>query len=331
MNEQVFAQKREPDWARLSSLCDRAEASPAKLEFSELREFVELYRRASADLATARTQSTNPALINDLNDLVARAYGLLYRAPRKPFWRALLDSLAFGAQAMRRRKGLVLATCACFFLAAAGAFLLQRYVPQTREFFVPPGFESSFEGWRSGKFEERLGGQSFAATGFYASNNPRASLVTGAVGAGTFGIYSVILILTNGALLGTLVHELAPLGHVDFLLSSIAPHGVPELQGIFIAGAAGVLFGWAFLSPGRRTRGAALREVAKDGIALLSISIVLMFIAAPIEGFFSFHPSVPGWAKTSFATVSLISWIAFWSFYGLTDEERARRATRKPQ
>jgi uncharacterized membrane protein SpoIIM required for sporulation len=320
MNEQGFVDRRISEWQRLTELCDRAEGSPSRLSAAEMREFVRLYRRVSTDLSIARTRSTNLSLAEYLNGLAGRAYGILYRAPRKPFWKSIGASVMLAAQTFRRRLVFVLISAAIFVGAGVFAFVALNAVPETRDYFIPAGFESAFDHWKSGRHQPREGGMDFAATGFYASNNPRAAIITGAIGAGTFGFGSIWLLWTNGALIGTLSHEVAPLGHLDFLYSSILPHGVPELSGIILAGAAGLLFGWALINPGRRSRGDALRAVSRDGVTLLATSVVLMFIAAPIEGFFSFNPLVPGWAKMMFATVEAIAWAVFWTSYGRRED-----------
>lgn len=77
------------------------------------------------------------------------------------------------------------------------------------------------------------------------------------------------------------------------------------------------------IAPGRRPRGEALREAGRDAIVLLATSVVLMFIAAPIEGFFSFNPSVPVWAKVALATGSAVGWTFFWTGYGREAEPPA--------
>jgi uncharacterized membrane protein SpoIIM required for sporulation len=322
MNEQTFVDRRETDWQRLTKLCDRADVSPSHLQAEEIREIVRLYRRVSTDLSVARTKSNNVQLIEFLNDLTARAYGILYREPRKPFLKSLLNAIALSAQTVRRCRWFILTSAILFFGSGILAYVMLSVMPQMRDFFVQPGFESSFEGWKSGKFTDRTGSESVMMTGFYASNNPRAAILTGAVGAGSFGIGSVYLVVTNGALIGTLAHEVAPRGHLDFLFSSISPHGVPELTGLIISGACGLLLGYALINPGRRKRGDALRAVGRDAMVLLVTSVVLMFIAAPIEGFFSFNPYVPGYAKLIFAGVSFVAWMFFWSSFGKDPAER---------
>src|SRR5690242_12888435 len=115
MNEVAFVNKRESDWKRLTQLSDAGEVSVAKLRSEEFHEFIRLYRRVSTDLATARTQSNNIQLINFLNDVVARAYGILYRSPRRSIARWLLDWLELTAQTVRRRQWFVLASFVAVF------------------------------------------------------------------------------------------------------------------------------------------------------------------------------------------------------------------------
>jgi len=316
MNEQNFVDRRQSDWNRLTLLCDRAESGIKSLSGMELREFVKLYRRASTDLALARTKSTNTPLISYLNDLAGRAYGILYRTPRRPFLKTIVDAIAVSAQTVRRNKWFVLTSATIFFGSAFFCAGLVSWVPDVKDKLVPAGMEEVFKGWKKGKFDERTSSQSSMMAGFYASNNPRTSIITGSVGAGSFGLISVYLLFSNGSLLGVLGHEMASVGKLGFLISSIAPHGVPELSGIIVSGSTGLLLGYAVINPGRRRRGAALAMVGKDAIVLLATSVVLMFIAAPIEAFFSFQPTVPQWLKAGVAIVSICAWAAFWTSFG---------------
>jgi uncharacterized membrane protein SpoIIM required for sporulation len=325
MNEQAFVEKREEDWQRLTKLCDIADSGATRLSADQVQEFVRVYRRVSTDLASVRTQSSNTVLIDFLNDLVGRAYGTLYRAPRAPLWASIMNGVTLSAQTFRRNRWFVFVSAMIFFSSGFLSYLLLRVVPDTREIFVPRQMEASFAQWKQGSFSERSSSESIAMTGFYAQNNPRTAIIAGAVGAGTFGMMSIYLLFQNGAVIGSLAHEVEPAGKLDFLFSSITPHGVPELSGIIVSGAAGLLLGWALINPGRRTRARALHEVGKDAVVLLSTSVILMFIAAPIEGFFSFNPTVPGFAKVTVAVISVCAWAAFWSRFGLSDEEQAAR------
>lgn len=316
MNEVLFVEQREPDWQRLNLLTAKADSSPANLRQDELEEFVRLYKRVSADLARVRTRSANVELIEFLNDLCAKAYGVLYRAPRPNVWSAILGGIKSSAQTVRRRWKAVALSTGLFIASGIFAYSSLKLAPQTREYYIPAGWADTFRSWREGTMPERGLGESLAMTGFYMGNNPRAAIATGAIAAGTFGVGSAYLVYFNGGLIGSLVHEVEPAGRVGYLFARILPHGVTELSGLFLSGAAGFVMGGALLMPGRRSRGDALRIAAKDGLTLLITSIVMMFIAAPIEGFFSFNPAVPTTLKILFATASAVAWAFFWIGFG---------------
>src|SRR5438309_1505206 len=138
MNEVAFKAKRESDWQRLTHLCDAAEVSPSKLKGEEFHEFIRLYRRVSADLAAARTYSNNIQLISFLNDVTARAYGILYRSPRRSLFRSLVDAIELSAQTVRRCKWFAFASFLIFICSGLFSFLVQDWQPQTRSVFIPP-------------------------------------------------------------------------------------------------------------------------------------------------------------------------------------------------
>lgn len=326
MNEMAFVAKREEDWRRLTLLCDRADISVRNLRPEELQEFVKLYRRISADLALVRTKSTNLQLIDFLNDLAGRAYSVLYREPRKPFGRAVGDSVALIAQTVRRCRAYVLASFLLLIGSAGLSFTLMGTSPETRPLFVPEQARPLFDSWKKGEFAEMSGSQASAMAGNYAVHNPLVSVITGSVAAATFGLGTVNYIYQNGVMLGALSYEMNSVGKLGFLYASILPHGVPELSGLIVSGSAGLVMGWALISPGRRKRGESLKAAGKDAIVLLVTGVLLMFIAAPIEGFFSFNPNVPTPLKVVVIAVELTFWGLFWVGFGRNEEEKAALA-----
>lgn len=325
MNEVAFVERREPGWKRLGTLCDLAEASPRLMESEQFHELVRLYRRASTDLAIARTRGANPHLIEYLNDLVGRAYALLYREPRPPFGRVIGNAVALAARTVRECRYFVLASILLFVAGASFSFFVQDQVPQTQEIFVPESFRDSFDAWKEGTMDARTAGEGAMATGFYASNNPRVAVISGAIAASTFGLGTAYLLFNNGILLGSLLHYVQPEGRIGHVLIWISPHGVPELTGIFVAGASGLVMGAALINPSRYRRGQALKRAGRKAIVLLATAAVLMFIAAPIEGYFSFDPRIPDAVKVTFSLITFGLWLAFWTYYGRSDEEAPER------
>lgn len=330
MNELLFLERREPDWKRLTFLCDRADASPAILKPEELKEFVRLYRKISADLAAARTRSSNVELINFLNDLCARAYSIIYRPKNRGFLASIGGLPALSARTVRKRWAAVLTSATIFIASAVVAYLCLAYAPDTRNLFVPREFEDAFEHWTHGEMERTTAQRGLAGTLGYSGNNPMASIMTGATAAGSFGVVTLQILFMNGGVVGALYHECEQVGRGGYLMVHIMPHGVTELSGLVLSGAAGFVMAGALIHPGRRRRGEALKEAGKDAIVILATSVVLMFIAAPIEGFFSFNADVPDSARLAVIVLSAVAWGTFWVGYRRRDDLAALPEEDKP-
>ena len=315
MNEEALVNRRIADWKRLEELCVRSDVRTQALNNHEVLEFVRLYRRASTDLSLIRTRSANEPLALYLNNLVGRAHGILYKQPPKPMRKAIRDLVNNTARTFRRNKIFFWLSFSILFGSAAFSYFLIARDHSYLSYFSG-GQDGLFDKWKEGKFDGRGLGESGAMTFFYAGNNPKVSIIAGAVGAGTMGFYSIVLLFQNGAMLGALGSEMNSVHKLPFLISSISPHGVPELSGIIFAGAAGLRFGWAILVPGIYSRAESLRRSAKDGVTMIVTAVLLCFIAAPIEGFFSFSPHIPQEVKFGVACVSLVAWVFFWSFFG---------------
>lgn len=316
MNEVLFVQQREPDWQRLTYLSEKADVSPTLLTPDELHEFIRLYRKCSSDLAKVRTKSNNVQLIDFLNDLVARAYSSLYRTRRKPILQAIQEAIVLSARTVRKVRWFVVASVLTFFGGILFSFFGVQYNADLKDALEPKELRPVFGQWKSPIEHERDAQESILATGLYDANNPRVAIMEGSVAASTFGIGSAMFLWENGVILGTLAYEVSTVGRLPHLLIWIAPHGVTEISGLILAGAAGFRMGWALIVPGRRKRGAALREAGKDAIVVLSTAVVLMFIAAPVEGFFSFNPKIPDALKIIFAVLAAAAWTVFWVGYG---------------
>jgi uncharacterized membrane protein SpoIIM required for sporulation len=317
VNEEAILRSRGANWRRLQELTGKAGYSFRRLSDEELEEFVRLYRQASADLAFLTTHSSNASVVAYLNEVVSRAYSGLYREPYKPWGQKLLEALDIAADTVRRRRWAVFLTMSVFFVAAFTVSGLLAYSDAFRDFYIPKGeMAANFESWKSGQFEHRTDSQSAMMTMLYATNNPFVSILVNAMSVVSFGVLTLFMMWQNGAILGALGYEMAGVGKLDFLLSSIAPHGVTEIGGIFFAGAGGFVMAAALIAPGRRSRGEALRVASKDAFVLVVLSVVMTLMAAPIEGYFSFNPLVPGWLKTTVALFTLAAWLAFFIGYG---------------
>lgn len=124
-------------------------------------------------------------------------------------------------------------------------------------------------------------------------NNARAAVTT--MGLGIFlGIYPVIMLMSNGMLLGVILHQSAVEAGVHPLVlfvTKVLPHGILELPAIIIAAAYGMRLGITFVRwlfslfvPGKRMFGWLEWRRLFDRIpAAVAMVMILLLMAAAIE------------------------------------------------
>jgi uncharacterized membrane protein SpoIIM required for sporulation len=316
MNEEAWIGRRAGGWARLRPLVERASAGLHRLKGDEVLEFVRLYRAASTDLAHARSHSSSRETSIFLNALVSQAHAVLYRRPARRLREAVSSGVREGCSAVRRHAWATWLGLAVFFAGGLASYVVLSLRPDLREVVIAPGMRENFDAWKTGKFDARTAGESVAMTSFYATNNPRAGIALNALAVATFGLGTAYIEWQNGMLVGALAEEMHGVGKLGFLLSSLFPHGVSEIGGFCVTGAGGFVLGWAALAPGRRRRWVAIADAGQDSFRLLAAGLVMIFLAAPIEGFVSFNPAVPQWFKVLFGAAMLAGLVGLVRRYG---------------
>ncbi len=304
-DERAFVTNKQAQWQELTLVVERVKgqglrAIPAK----ELARLGLLYRRAAADLAYARTQRATAELVFYLNELVGQGHGVVYQQPGgRSVWAGLRDFFAWELPAtLRRRTPFVFTAFLLTFIGALIAYGLVRHHASNLDLFVPAGMQDSFDAWKQGFADHDTisagEGAEFAA--MLMTHNITVGLFAFATGIST--LLPAYFMMLNGFELGALVADVQPTGHSVSMWAGLLPHGVCELSAIFIAGGAGLLTGWALISPGRLTRRDALTANSKDAVKMLMATIPLLIIAGTIEGNVS-HASLPHWMKFSLAAV----------------------------
>jgi uncharacterized membrane protein SpoIIM required for sporulation len=329
MNESQFVNQNQKDWQRLQTLTLMVEQKPSEMSAKEVDEFVRLYRKTSGAIARARTESSNTEIIEDLNRRVINAHQALFARGYRQSNTKVKDVLVMGAQAFRRQFPFVVVSLSIFLVATAFAHFMMATRPDLRGVLIPAGWEPVYEQWKTGVHDEKDLSGSTEMTLFYASNNPLVALRTAAWGAGTFGLMSIFMLWNTGIMMGSLLHEVGTTGKTGFLLSSIAPHGASELSGLIVVGAAGLCLGWASIAPGNLRRVDSLRIRGKDALILLAMGVLMMYIAAPFEGFFSFNPDYPQGLKVLVGVAIFAAWCCYWAFAGKSKPSSTSDTTRK--
>ncbi|HUV05546.1 MAG TPA: stage II sporulation protein M [Armatimonadota bacterium] len=261
------------------------------LSSAEVLAFGHLYRRAASALSTARSRGVHDAQIEYLNQLVSRAYGHIYVAESKG-WPSVRNFFRKEfPQTFRRNLPFIAAAFVISIGAAFFAFGVVRHDPGKADVVLGPGTSDIID-----SIAERHTGEKNwmpeemrpVMSSFIMINNIRVAALafsTGILG----GLLTFAILFYNGLMLGVLGAAVTARGP-DIALSFwgfVAPHGVIELTAIFISGGAGLMLGWALLSPGEYTRGVALKLAGREAFKLILGVASMLVVAGIIEGFFS--------------------------------------------
>lgn len=282
-----FIDERKNNWQRLEDLLSILERSSLRgLSRTEVREFGELYRRATADLAIARSETRDPQLINYLNNLVIRAHGRIYRAESQG---AHLIRNFFARefpQAFRRNWRFIWLAFAVFTFFGIASFVL-CYNDQNFADTIGLGdvryAALSNERWWLGLNDANQIGSSRILT-----NNILVTLMAFAYGA-FFGVGTLYVLFTNGLSIGGVLgvcYKYNP-EFGSALVTFMIGHGVIELSCIFIGAGAGLMIGYSIINPGNLTRAQALKKNGLEAVRLAIGCACLLVLAGIIEGFLS--------------------------------------------
>lgn len=316
----AFLNRRQPNWRRLEALLQRVEEEGLKsLSSAEVREFGILYRRASSDLVTARAKTTNADLLQYLNDLVARAYSQVYRSRRfQP--RDILTFLWIDFPRLFRHTGKYVALATLISLVSmAFGWEMNRRDPAGAYYMLPPAMVKQIPTMRE-VWSKRTGHDSSTMpvtampvlSAFLMTHNIGVGL-TAFAGGVFFGTGSLWAMVQNGMMLGILGEAMTRPETAVVFWSMILPHGIIELSAIFIMGGAGFLIASALLAPGNRSRLDALVERGRLAVLLAAGGAAMLVIAGVIEAFITPPAFFPPWAKLSFAALTLLAEILFFT------------------
>ena len=149
--------------------------------------------------------------------------------------------------------------------------------------------------------------KSYDASGsfiFITTNNIKVSFI--AFVAGIFiSAGSIMLLLSNGIMLGAFQFFFYQKGLLFTSVLSIWVHGTLEITSIVIAGGAGIVMGNSILFPGSYPRGYAFRKGASDGLKIIISLVPFFIIAGFLEGFVTRHTFMPLWISSSIILISI--------------------------
>jgi len=285
-----FLAERTKDWDELDELLKRGGPGANRLTAQELLRLGSLYRSSASDLAVARRYFTGTPGALRLQNLVARAYGVVYgRVQRddtvgtffsRSLWRRIYESLHWVRLAMvLMLLGLVAGTIWALNDPTGASSLL-------------PGLHVSSH-TKGAFYGLPISGRGGLAIEIFTNNILVSCLCM--LGGFSCGVVTSYMLVYNGALIGILGALEWRVGGLTSFLRLVVPHGLLELSCISLAGGAGFIIANALIDPGKRTRRDALAATTPR-VGACTLGFITFLVAAGLtEGFITpwYLPIVP--------------------------------------
>jgi uncharacterized membrane protein SpoIIM required for sporulation len=315
-----FRMEREGDWRRLEEILDLVESGKRKeLTDSEIIALPVLYRSALSSLSMARAISLDQSLISYLSSLATRAYFCVYGTRTHIVTRI---AQFFARDWPKAVMGLWRETIASGLLLFAGvvaAYFLTQASPDWFYSFLPGGMASgrepgaSTEFLRDSLFKPHKADGLAAFASFLFSHNSQTAILAFSLGFACC-LPSAYFLFANGLSLGALLSIYADHGlGIDFM-GWILIHGVTELFGVALAGAAGFRLGWVLVFPGEDARLTALAKAGKTAAVVMIGVVVMLFCAGLLEGF-ARQLITATWARYAIALITAVLWFGYFYHY----------------
>ena len=297
---------------------DKDSSSPFSVD--EANTFFSLQRKVTAQLVRARSKPGHEAELLYLDSLVKRAHNFLYPAKVDLFHEVKTLVKAGFAQNFRASIKLQIFSWVTLLFGFVIGFLLTHRDFEYAYMFVGLMYPHDYlrelilsSSARTEFLEAGRGAGTTAQTFFFTAlffNNFRAAISAFCVGI-MFGFPTVIILLINGALLGSFSAIFNQQGLSTSFLAWVLPHAIPELAAVCIAAAGGLRLGIAVLRPNEHSRKVALAATSKDAVICLGLAALLLVYAAFIESFIrqSFAPDGVRFALVFINAIGLCAYL----------------------
>ncbi len=322
MKQALFEQKNQQQWQDFSRLLDELES---KHSHQSVEQFPAKYRLICHHLSVAKTRGYSPQLIQQLNELMKRGHRQLYQY-RSVFLYRFLQFITVGfPQAIRQNWTYIWIASALFYLPTLLLFLLVMAFPDLIYNVFDPHdvarFESMYDPSADRIGRDRQSDTDVMMFGHYIANNIGVAFRTFATGL-LFTLGSLFFLLYNGIIFGALASHLTTLGYSETFYTFVVGHCAFELTAITFAGAAGIKLGFAVIAPGLRTRIQALKETARESVAIMYGVILMLLLAAFVEAFWSSNSALPSLVKYGVGGTLWVLVALYFGFAGRRHESR---------
>jgi uncharacterized membrane protein SpoIIM required for sporulation len=324
LRSRAFRVERQGSWLELEGLLDRIEARGiAQLTAQELERFPVLHRFAVSSLSVARAISLDRALLEYLEHLALRSYLAVYTPPMRAgiaAWEFISQRLP---QAVRALRWHLLVMAAVLVLGGvAGYVLVDRSEGLWYDTLVPASLAQG-----RGPLSTRQELQQVLSTGLPATrtvlaaiadvffvHNTTIGLLMFGLGA-LAGIPCLLLGFYQGLILGAMLALHAHRGLALPFMGWVSVHGVTELGGLLLFGAAGLRLGELLVFPGAHSR---VENYGLHGPTAGTVALgaaVMMLIAACLEGYVRQAILLTD-ARLAIAALTFMIWLGYFAASG---------------
>ena len=324
MKQAFFEQRHQDSWKRFGKCLEQLESGKRQQTGEKTDTFAADYRRICQQLALAQERGYSSHLIDQLQQLAMRGHQQFYRH-RSHLGARILAFLIAGFPRLVREEWRSIAIASLLFY---GSLLLMGvlvyHFPDLVYSVMAPERVSEMESMyspeatRLGPMSTRDAGDDWQMFGYYIMNNIGIAFQTFASGL-LFCVGSLFFLLFNGLMIGTVAGHLTQVGYIETFWSFVIGHGAFELTAITFSGAAGLKLGWALLAPGLLSRLEALRQAAARAVQLIGGVILMLLIAAFVEGYWS---SMTQFSATVKYLVGAGLWLLVGSYFLLAGRSR---------
>jgi uncharacterized membrane protein SpoIIM required for sporulation len=313
----AYVAEHQGEWRRLEQL-----SSGRRLSAAEVDELIALYQRTATHLSVVRSRSPDPALVARLSRLVLTARATITGGSRFT-WRDVgrFFTVAFPVTVYRAwpwwSAVAVGFSAVCAFLMAYVAghpeVADQLLGPEATRKLVEEDFAAYYTEFLAPNFALHL----------WAHN---AWIAAQCLAAGVLILPVFWLLWQNAENIGVVGGIMIGNERAGEFFGLIAPHGMLELTGIFVAAGVGLRIGWAWIAPGHhRTRGRALAETARAGMVVALGLVGLFAVAALIEAFVTPAP-LPTGIRILIGAIAWMTFIAYVMIAGRRAHEAGESA-----
>lgn len=279
MTEARFIENNNAVWKTL----EEALRTPVR-GFSDIEARMNLYRAVSGHLSYAQAYFAESTLCEYLANLTSDAHAAIYDYTQKRSIRTFLSVTIPGLT--RSNASFILVSAMLFLMSVALSFTISVVNPDYAAVFLPVQYRDITMEQTEQDDQPNDAWSPAIMTNSIMVNNIYVSILAFGLGL-TCGAGTVYVLIKNGFMLGALAAVFATGGKSLLFWSLILPHGVLELTAICIAGGAGLKIGYSLIRPGIYRRSDALIVAARNALSLMALVVMLLCVAAVIEGFFT--------------------------------------------